>query len=82
MSEVIVSFALLLFSAFFYFLPALIASGRNLKNANWIALINLFFGWTGFGWIILLVWAAFGKPKEVKEKVKYMRGRSTGWGED
>src|SRR5215472_12991191 len=34
-----------------YFLPTLIANGRHLPERGAIAMINLFLGWTGIGWI-------------------------------
>lgn len=38
-----------------YFIPALV--GRKKRNSSAIMLSNLFFGWTGLGWIICLIWA-------------------------
>ena len=38
-----------------YFLPALIGNGK--RNANAIAVLNLFLGWTLIGWVIALTWA-------------------------
>ncbi len=40
-----------------YFLPALIAAGRHLHERAAITLLNLFLGWTFFGWIAALLWA-------------------------
>lgn len=40
-----------------YFLPGLIANGRDHKNTAAIFILNLFLGWTALGWIISLVWA-------------------------
>lgn len=39
----------------FYFLPAILA--RDKKDFWAIAMLNLFLGWTGLGWIIALIWA-------------------------
>jgi hypothetical protein len=47
----------LLFLFALYFLPALIAGGRNLHERTAITLLNLFLGWTFIGWIIALIWA-------------------------
>lgn len=41
----------------FYFLPTLIACVRGLHNRFGIFLVNLFLGWTFFGWVIALIWA-------------------------
>lgn len=40
-----------------YFLPTLIAMGRHLYCRGGIAMLNLFLGWTFFGWIAALIWA-------------------------
>ncbi|MDR1433309.1 MAG: superinfection immunity protein [Puniceicoccales bacterium] len=52
-------FVLLCFYAPFYifFLPSIIAKNRNHKNTLPIFLFNLFFGCTGLGWILALMWA-------------------------
>lgn len=48
---------IVIFSVAVYFMPAWIAACRNHRNATPILLTNLFFGWTGFGWFIALIWA-------------------------
>jgi hypothetical protein len=40
-----------------YFLPTIIAMARNHKNKLAIFLLNLFAGWTFFGWVAALVWS-------------------------
>lgn len=45
---------------FFYFLPALVAWERGLKNALSITLLNLFLGWTILGWVIAICLASMG----------------------
>jgi hypothetical protein len=45
-----------------YFLPTIIASNRGHGVAG-ILLLNLFFGWTGIGWIVLLLWALLSWPR-------------------
>lgn len=40
---------------FMYFLPTIIGYHENHKKAFEIFLINLFFGWTGIGWIWMLL---------------------------
>jgi hypothetical protein len=44
-----------------YFLPTIIASNRGHEVAG-VLLLNLFFGWTGIGWIALLLWALLSYP--------------------
>jgi len=43
----------------FYFLPTFLAIILKKKNSGKIALLNLFFGWSGLGWwaaLILSLW--------------------------
>ena len=40
-----------------HFLPGIIASRRHHPIALAIWLVNIFFGWTGIGWLITLIWA-------------------------
>jgi hypothetical protein len=51
----------LAFLAVLYFLPTIIASNRGHSVAG-ILLLNLLIGWTGIGWIILLLWALLSAP--------------------
>jgi hypothetical protein len=44
-----------------YFLPTIIASNRGHSVAG-ILLLNLFLGWTGIGWIVMLLWALLSCP--------------------
>lgn len=45
-----------------YFIPSFIAHSRKTKNFALIACLNLALGWTGVGWLGLLVWAAVDPP--------------------
>lgn len=40
-----------------YMFPSLIAEKRGHKNKNSIAIINFFFGWTFFFWVVCLAWS-------------------------
>lgn len=42
---------------FLYFLPLLIAVGRDHQNSFEIFMLTLFTGWTLIGWIAALVWS-------------------------
>ena len=46
-----------------YFLPSIIATIYKKRAREGIFVINLFFGWTVFGWIICLAWSVI-KDKE------------------
>lgn len=50
-----VLFVVLLF--IIYFLPAFIAGYRTHKDHTNILLVNMFFGWSFVGWIVVLIWA-------------------------
>lgn len=45
-----------------YFLPTVIAFRRDHAQCDGLFLGNLFFGWTGLGWLVLMGWAVIGKP--------------------
>ncbi len=48
---------------YLYFIPFVIAYARRHKYTKTVFLLNLLFGWTGLGWIILLVWSFKGKKR-------------------
>jgi hypothetical protein len=45
-----------------YFLPTIVASNRG-HGVTGVLLLNVFFGWTGIGWMALLLWALLSAPK-------------------
>jgi hypothetical protein len=47
------------FGGAIYFLPSLVARGRNHRNESAIVLINLLLGWTLIGWVVALVWSVY-----------------------
>jgi hypothetical protein len=47
-----------------YFLPTIIAANRG-HNITGILLLNLFFGWTGIGWLAMMLWAFLSAPRYV-----------------
>jgi hypothetical protein len=44
-----------------YFLPTLIAANRG-HTAGGILILNFFFGWTGIGWLAMMLWALLSTP--------------------
>ena len=44
-----------------YLIPSGLALYRNNTAIGWITALNILLGWTLFGWIIALGWAAGGK---------------------
>jgi hypothetical protein len=57
----------------FYFLPSGIAYARRHKYTKTVFLLNLLFGWTGLGWIILLVRSFKGNKRHYNKKRKDKR---------
>jgi hypothetical protein len=47
--------------ALLYFLPTIIASNRGHEVLG-VLLLNFFFGWTGIGWLALLLWSLLSYP--------------------
>jgi hypothetical protein len=52
-------FVLLAVGIFVYFIPSMVAHGKNRFNA--ILVLNIFLGWTFIGWVGALVWAVAEK---------------------
>ena len=52
-----------------YFIPCLVASRRDHRNAMPIFILNLLLGWTFIGWVTAMVWAFTDnvKPKNPNE---------------
>ncbi len=48
---------------YIYFLPTIIASGRNSTATFLIFLVNLFGGWTIALWIFVFIWAFLSNKK-------------------
>jgi hypothetical protein len=46
-----------------YLLPTLVAFSREHPQRGWILILNLIFGWTLLGWILIFLWAALGRSE-------------------
>lgn len=46
-----------------YFLPAIVARGREHRQMIAIVVLNAFLGWTVLGWVVALVWACMAQPE-------------------
>ena len=53
----------LVFGIGLYFLPAILAAVRHTHNAGAILLLNIFLGWTGVGWFVVLIMALVSQPR-------------------
>lgn len=47
-----------------YFLPTFLAMFRGHRRKIGIFIVNIFVGWTGVGWIILLAYAVLSQAKD------------------
>ena len=53
----VLSLILIIFAILIYFVPSLIAQSREHRNRIPIFFLNLFLGWSLFGWVFSLVWS-------------------------
>ena len=54
-----------IFLVLIYFLPFIVSIARKHPDSTAIFVLNLFLGWTFFGWVIALIWAV----KNFKNKI-------------
>lgn len=50
-----------------FFLPTIVALLRKHNNFLSIMVLNIFLGWTIFGWLGALVWSLINKPVKIKK---------------
>jgi Superinfection immunity protein len=62
----------LLVGLFVYFMPTILAKGRNHHNASAVFIINLLLGWTLVGWAVALAWA-FTTPAPAQPMPVYIQ---------
>jgi hypothetical protein len=61
--QIVLGVLVLCAAVYLYFVPFAIAYARRHKYTKTVFLLNLLFGWTGLGWIVLVVWAFAGQKK-------------------
>ncbi len=61
--EIIIVIILIIIGLVIYFLPTIIASGRNATATFLIFLVNLFGGWTVALWVFVFIRAFCSKKK-------------------
>ncbi len=54
-------FSFSLIGTLLYFLPTFIAAHRG-HRVGGIFILNLLFGWTGIGWLAMLLWSLLSFP--------------------
>ena len=52
-----------------YLFPTALAYHRDCEAVVWIALVNVFLGWTIFGWFVSIGWAAAGKARTLPPRI-------------
>jgi hypothetical protein len=57
MEDIVIGMLVLLILMVIYFFPTAVAYSHNRKNKVAILVLNIFLGWTFFGWVGALVWA-------------------------
>lgn len=57
------TFIIIAFIILGYFLPSLIAAYRSHNDKIAVIVTNVFFGWTGLGWVAALIWSCTGNVK-------------------
>jgi Superinfection immunity protein len=67
-----VGIVFLLVVALLYFIPTILAKGRNHHNAGAVFVINLLLGWTLVGWAVALAWA-FTTPPPAQPTTVYIQ---------
>ncbi|HKN21367.1 MAG TPA: superinfection immunity protein [Terracidiphilus sp.] len=58
-----VNLMLFVLGALVYLLPTGLAVYRDCRSMAWIALVNVFLGWTIVGWFAAMGWATTGKVR-------------------
>ena len=53
-----------IFLLVFYLLPSRLAVYKRARHTPWIVAMNVFTGWTLFGWVVALGWAAGDEAQE------------------
>ena len=65
--EVLSALIVLLLFVAAYFLPTVVAGVRGHKNTLAIFLLNLFLGWTLFGWLGALIWSVLAQQSKTAQ---------------
>lgn len=63
--NLILGIVILICALSIYFLPFTTAANRFHPHTASIFILNLFLGWTFFGWVLALVWA-FASPRPAR----------------
>ena len=67
---------LLLVVVALYLLPMALAVYRDCEATFWIGLVNVFLGWTVFGWVVAVGWAARGKTRTLPAAIAPQSGQA------
>jgi len=61
MTDIVTGILIIIITALIYFIPSIIATNSNHKNALGIVILNLLLGWTILGWVGALIWSVIKK---------------------
>jgi len=64
---VVIAIVFFIAGLYLYFLPAIIAEKRKIVHQTLVFVLNLLFGWTGIGWIGMLLVALLDEKQKPKE---------------
>ena len=53
-----------------YVVPSVLALYRNCTATVWIVALNILLGWTLYGWVIALGWAASGRVRMLSQSIR------------
>jgi hypothetical protein len=60
-----------------YMLPTIVGALRRRPSAAWMGVVNFTMGWTGYGWILCLLWACGNdQPQARSSYSRIPHGRS------
>ena len=60
----------LVVAALVYFFPAMIAWYRQIPSLAFVVMLNALLGWTGVGWIAILMWVFYGPGEAESSSAK------------
>jgi hypothetical protein len=61
-----------------YFVPFMVAAGRNHDMLTSVLIANVLIGWTVIGWFILLAWASMSSSTDAPAPIRIAREGALG----
>lgn len=63
--EFIIILLIVIVVGIIYFIPTFVVTQKLHKNCKAVIILNVFLGWTFFGWVGALIWAVLESPSPV-----------------